>query len=52
MGVRGIPIYCADYTCSHSVVMSAEPWPDDVAPCRIVRISLQKMRPARSIGSR
>jgi hypothetical protein len=30
MGVRGILIYCADYHCSHSLAISADPWPDDV----------------------
>ena len=30
MGVRGILVYCADYTCSHSQAISAERWADDV----------------------
>jgi hypothetical protein len=29
-GVRGILIYCADYHCSHSIAISADPWPDHV----------------------
>jgi hypothetical protein len=29
-GVRGLLIYCSDYRCSHSIVISADPWPDDV----------------------
>jgi hypothetical protein len=29
-GVRGLPIYCADYHCSHSVAISADRWPDHV----------------------
>jgi hypothetical protein len=29
-GVRGVLIYCSDYKCSHSIEMSADPWPDDV----------------------
>jgi hypothetical protein len=29
-GVRGLLIYCSDYTCSHSTTMSADRWPDDV----------------------
>jgi hypothetical protein len=29
-GVRGILIYCADYKCSHSMAVNADPWPDDV----------------------
>lgn len=28
MGVRGVVVYCADYTCSHSVSLSAERWAD------------------------
>ena len=24
MGVRGIIVYCADYTCSHSIAVSAD----------------------------
>ncbi|MBR0719660.1 hypothetical protein [Bradyrhizobium liaoningense] len=30
MGVRGVLVYCADYSCSHSVTLSADRWPDDV----------------------
>jgi hypothetical protein len=30
MGVRGVLVYCADYTCSHSVTMDAGAWPDDL----------------------
>jgi hypothetical protein len=29
-GVRGVLIYCADYTCSHSIEMNADHWPDHV----------------------
>jgi hypothetical protein len=29
-GVRGLLIYCADYTCSHSIAISADQWPDHV----------------------
>jgi hypothetical protein len=29
-GVRGVLIYCADYRCSHSIALSADPWPDKV----------------------
>ena len=29
-GVRGFLIYCSDYKRSHSVAISADPWPDDV----------------------
>jgi hypothetical protein len=27
---RGMLIYCADYTCSHSTAISADQWPDHV----------------------
>ncbi len=29
-GVRGLLIYYTDYRCSHSIAISADPWPDDV----------------------
>jgi hypothetical protein len=29
-GVRGILIYCQDHHCSHSIAISADPWPDHV----------------------
>ena len=29
-GTIGILVFCADYMCSHSVVMAADEWPDDV----------------------
>jgi hypothetical protein len=29
-GVRGHLIYCSDYRCSHSIAISADPWPDQV----------------------
>jgi hypothetical protein len=29
-GVRGVLIYCADYTCSHSIAVNADEWPDDM----------------------
>jgi hypothetical protein len=29
-GVRGIPVYCQDFLCSHSIAISTEPWPDGV----------------------
>ena len=25
----GILVYCSDYRCSHSIAISADPWPDD-----------------------
>ena len=28
-GVRGLLIYCADYRCSHSIVINGDRWPDD-----------------------
>jgi hypothetical protein len=29
-GVRGVLIYCQDFHCSHSISISADPWPDHV----------------------
>ena len=29
-GVRGVPFYCSDYKCSHSIAISADEWPDRV----------------------
>jgi hypothetical protein len=29
-GVRGLPIYCADYKCSYSIAISGDRWADDV----------------------
>ncbi len=29
-GVRGVPIYCADYHCSHWTKTSGDQWSDDV----------------------
>jgi hypothetical protein len=29
-GVRGVLVYCSDYKCSHSIAISADPWPDHV----------------------
>jgi hypothetical protein len=29
-GVRRILIYCQDFHCSHSIALSADPWPDHV----------------------
>jgi hypothetical protein len=29
-GVRGLLIYCSDHHCSHSIAISADPWPDQV----------------------
>jgi hypothetical protein len=28
--VRGLLVYCGDYKCAHSVVISAEQWPDHI----------------------
>jgi hypothetical protein len=30
MGVRGVPIYCQDFRCSHSTAISRDGWADDV----------------------
>ena len=29
-GVHGLLMYCGDHTCSHSLAISGDPWPDDV----------------------
>ena len=29
-GVRGPLVYCNDFTCSHSLAISGDQWPDDV----------------------
>ena len=29
-GARGVVVFCADYLCSHSTVISADQWPGDV----------------------
>ena len=29
-GLRGVLVYCSDYKCSHSIAISADPWPDHV----------------------
>jgi hypothetical protein len=29
-GVRGVLIYCSDYTCSDSITANADPWPDHI----------------------
>jgi hypothetical protein len=29
-GVRGLLIYCSDFHCSHSLAISADPWPNHV----------------------
>jgi hypothetical protein len=30
MNVHGVLIYCSDYHCSHSTLLDAGRWPDDV----------------------
>nr|WP_245322175.1 hypothetical protein [Bradyrhizobium sp. LTSPM299] len=30
MGVLGVPVYCTDHRCSHSIALTADRWPDDV----------------------
>ena len=30
IGVRGLLVYCADYRCSHSVVISGDQWAHEV----------------------
>jgi hypothetical protein len=29
-GVNGLLIFCSDYRCSHSIAVSADPWPDEM----------------------
>jgi hypothetical protein len=29
-GVRGLLVYCADYSCAHAVRIDADRWPDHV----------------------
>jgi hypothetical protein len=29
-GARGLLVYCADYKCSHSIAIGADPWSDDI----------------------
>jgi len=29
-GVRGILVYCCDYSCSHSIALMADRWPDEM----------------------
>jgi hypothetical protein len=33
-GIRGVLIYCADYHCSHSLVISGDRWPDETQAVR------------------
>jgi hypothetical protein len=42
-GIDRVLVYCADNKCSHWVQMSADRWPDYVAPVR-----LQGLRQARA----
>jgi hypothetical protein len=45
MGVRGVLIYCSDYHCSHSTLVDADRWPDQVAVVRYrAAIRLQGLR--------
>jgi len=30
MGIRGLLIYCSDYTCSHLITMSGDHWSDNL----------------------
>jgi hypothetical protein len=29
-GARGLLIYCSDYRCCHSTMVSGDKWPDDI----------------------
>jgi hypothetical protein len=53
MGVRGVPIYCADYTCSHSTAVGdADRWPDEVRLSDIERQFVCKACGARGADVR
>jgi hypothetical protein len=43
-GVRGLLIYCSDYRCSHSIAISADPWPDQVLLSDLEPICLTRKR--------
>lgn len=30
MGVHDVLVYCADYRCSHSLILNADRWPDEL----------------------
>jgi hypothetical protein len=47
MGVCGVLIYCADYTCSHSIAINADEWPDDMRLSDRTSLRLQAVRPPR-----
>jgi hypothetical protein len=51
-GVHGILVYCADYHCSCSTAISADPWPDEVRLSDIEPSSLRSaVFPDRSRGA-
>jgi hypothetical protein len=45
-GLRRVLVYCADYRCSHSVVISADAWPDDVRLSDLEPLHQQGLRPS------
>jgi hypothetical protein len=50
IGVRGLLLYCADYRCSQSIAIGANPWPDDLRLSDIEerRNRLEAVEPAAS----
>jgi len=46
-GVRGVIVYCADYTCSHSVTLNADRWPDEVRLSDRAALYVSGLRPER-----
>jgi hypothetical protein len=50
-GVRGVPVYCSDYKCSHYVTASADPWPDHIRLSDLEPPSVADKR-IRNIGAK
>ena len=56
-GVRGLPIYCSDYRCSHWMANSGDRWPDvirlsDLEPRLLVMLTANVARMCGPIGNR
>lgn len=41
-GLRGVLIHCTDYHCSHSLLLCADRWPDEVTLSEITGITSPK----------
>ena len=52
MGVRGVVIYCSDYTCSHSTAIGADQWADQVRLSDIEALFVCKACGARGANVR